>query len=301
MVLISEKMPSNHFPSIWLGDFSCKAEYDSESENLRSTFQVYDWLDDRILYSRHPFAFHAYCAACDKVTPMRIRWDGLRNGSSHPAWTETAVCDTCGLNSRMRALICYIKTRVNLNLIRRAYIAEAVTPSYHILDTLVSELVASEYLNSELKGGEMVSIPNLEKPIRHEDLTSLSFADGEFELAITQDVFEHIPNYTKAFSELARILSSNGSLVFTIPFFPNLATTCIRAKVGLNGIEHILPPEIHGNPVSKDGSLCFQNFGWDILTDLRNVGFSKSFASLYWGPSQGHLGSPFFIFSATKT
>jgi len=65
-------------------------------------------------------------------------------------------------------------------------------------------------------------------------------------------------------------------------------------------VVNLLPPEIHGNPISKNGSLCFQNFGWDILDELRGNGFINAKASLYWGPWQGHLGFPFFVFNAIK-
>lgn len=138
--------------------------------------------------------------------------------------------------------------------------------------------------------------------IRHEDLTNLSFASNTMDLMITLDVFEHIPNFRKAFSEAHRILTPRGQLVFTIPFFFDAETTRIRASLDENGtVVHHLPAEIHGNPLSNEGSLCFQNFGWDILSELENVGFSESKACLYWGPWQGHLGFPFFVFSVVKS
>jgi SAM-dependent methyltransferase len=288
------------YPSIWIGDYSSKADFDINLENINAASVVYDWMDDRILFSRHPFDYNAYCAVCDCVQLMNVRWDGLSNGSAFPAWTETVVCHHCGLNSRMRALYYYVKTRINRSLVRKAYIAEAITGSYNYLSCLLPELVGTEYIDKNLKPGEFALVPYCEKPIQHEDLTSLSFADGKFDLVITQDVFEHISNYQKSFKEIARVLSSNGSLIFTIPFFSDLSTTRVRAKVTNTGIEHIMPPEIHGNPVSQAGSLCYQNFGWDILEDLRNSGFSEAFASMYWGPWQGHMGRPFFVFCATK-
>jgi len=75
----------------------------------------------------------------------------------------------------------------------------------------------------------------------------------------------------------------------------------VRARLDAKGeVEHLLPPEIHGNPISGEGSLCFQNFGWDILDTLRASGFSKASAHLYWAPWLGHLGLAMFIFSAQK-
>jgi hypothetical protein len=86
--------------------------------------------------------------------------------------------------------------------------------------------------------------------------------------------------------------------VFTIPFFPEAMHTEPRASVDSDGtVTHLLPPEIHGNPLG-DGSLCFRHFGWDVLDDLRDAGFALAAAHAYWGPWQGHLGFPFFVFEA---
>jgi hypothetical protein len=291
------------FPSVWRGDFRSKAEYDAASGGLGPASQVFDWLDDRVLHSRHPFSYRAYCAVCEAVTPMRVGWEFAGSGgqaSVNPAWTETAGCERCGLNSRMRALIDFLKTRSDLSAVRRAYAAEQTTPSFRVLQQLLPSLVGSEYLGPDHKSGETLTYWRKFHRVRHEDLTALSAGDAEFDIAITQDVFEHVPDYRRAFAELARVLSAQGTLVFTIPFFAELAETRVRATVGAEGVKHLLPPEIHGNPVSSEGSLCFQNFGWDILDDLRGAGFADAFAALYWGPWQGHLGFPFFVFSASK-
>lgn len=294
------------FPSIWLGDFRSKAEWDSWSPQFNAALSVYDWIDDHLLYSRHPFSFPAYCSACEKVTKMRIDWmfgaGDITTPSVHPAWTETSLCSECGLNSRMRALWDFLKTRRKLERHQRVYIAEQLTTFYRKLKRKISSLVGSEYLGPDYKSGTIVVSLKWRGKIRHEDLRALSFADGTFDLVITQDVFEHIFEYKKAFTEIRRVLAPGGVLVFTIPFFWNSEHTVTRASVGERGeIIHHLPPEIHRNPTSSAGSLCFQNFGWDILSSLREAGFADAAAHLYWGPWQGHLGFPFFVFSASKS
>lgn len=299
-------MKSRFFPSIWVGDFRSKAEYDNWSAALTAASSVYDWIDDRLLFSRHPFSYPAYCSVCERVTEIRIDWTFGAGGnlcaSIHPAWTETALCVRCSLNSRMRALVDFLKTRCDLSAVQGAYIAEQITPLYRRLKRIIPSLLGSEYLSPAYKSGTIVMDWRRLCRIRHEDLTALSFRDGEFDLAITLDIFEHIPDYRKAFAELWRVLAPGGRLVFTIPFFYNQEITLIRASVGSDGhIVHHLPPEIHGNPLGGEGSLCFQHFGWDILSNLRAAGFSDAVAHLYWGPWQGHLGFPFFVFSASKS
>jgi len=300
-----ENYMSETLPSVWLGDFHSKSEFDSKFSNEKNTFEIFDWIDNRMLQSRHPFTYPAYCVVCEKTTKMRISWmyGGWSNmtESIHPAWTETGVCESCGLNSRMRALYDFLKNRIHIETDMRAYIAEEVTPFFRKLKSVLPKLMGSEFIGPNIQSGKKVPSGKFLKRIRHEDLTNLSFENNSFDLMITLDVFEHIPNFQSAFQESYRILDSNGLLVFTIPFFFDRENTTIRATIDHKGeINHILPPEIHGNPVSKEGSLCFQNFGWDILDSLRQAGFKEAKASLYWAPWQGHLGYPFFVFSALK-
>lgn len=297
------RMSREWLPSIWRGDFRSGPACAEAMHAGSDAFSVYDWIDDRLLISRNPFSYPAYCAACVAVRPMQAGWThgGVNaSGSVHPAWTETMFCSGCGQNSRMRAVSDFLTTRVELNLVRDAYIAEQTTPSFAYLQRCVANLIGSEYLGPQYDPGEFVTLGEEAQNVRHEDLTALSFPDKQFDLVVTQDVFEHVPDYRRAFAEVVRVLRPGGRLVFTIPFFTELERTRIRARMTPDGVEHLLPPEIHGNPVSAEGSLCFQNFGWDIIDELRSAGFADAFATMYWGPWQGHLGFPFFVFSATK-
>jgi len=293
------------FQSIWLSDFQTKSQFDLEVNQIKNTFSVFDWIEDRIITSRHPFFYPAYCEVCGQVTEMKINWmyGGWSNltESIHPAWTETGICNNCGLNSRMRALFDFLINCLDINAKTKTYIAEEVTPFYKQLKRIVQNLEGSEFLDQRYPSGKLVSQGIFYKGIHHQDLTNLSFPSSSFDLMITLDVFEHIPDFRKAFDESYRILSPDGYLVFTIPFSFDKVKTVIRATIDKeNNINHLLPPEIHGNPVSNNGSLCYQNFGWDILDELKLVGFKNTKASLYWGPWKGHLGYPFFVFSAEK-
>lgn len=296
MVFASGSLP---LPSPWIAEFASQADYEALAPRWAEAFKAMDAIDDRVLCSRHPFQHPAYCAACERVTAMRVDWlfgGAAGAGSVAPAWTETAACPECGLNSRMRALIDWLRRSGVAETAREVYLAEQTTASYRLLQGWFPRLVGSEYLGPEIPRGARRQVGG--QTVRHEDLTALTWPDRSFDLVVTQDVFEHIPDYRAAFREIARVLRPAGRLVFTIPFFYDLATTRIRARLAADGIEHLLPPEIHGNPVSAEGSLCFQNFGWDILDDLRASGFRQARAALYWGPWQGHLGGPFFVFHA---
>lgn len=55
---------------------------------------------------------------------------------------------------------------------------------------------------------------------------------------------------------------------------------------------HLLPPQMHYNPISRQGSLVFCDFGWELLAHCRAVGFADSALMLYWSLAEGHLGIP---------
>lgn len=288
----------SYLPSIWLAEFACEADWKNAPTSLKDSLAVMDCVDDRMLSSRHPFEFRGWCAVCDSISSLQVTWHyaGNREGSVNPAWTETAVCRSCKLNSRMRALYRFLIDRCTTNLRGRTYVAEQVTRFYKILRSRAADIVGSEYVGSgtELGGRKLLG----RQLVRNEDLTQLTFDSGSFDLVVTQDVFEHVPSYTKAFLECYRVLKPKGQLVFSIPFFPELAVTRVRAELSQTGeVTHILEPEYHGNPLGQ-GSLCFQNFGWDLLDSLREAGFSHAEATMYWGPWSGHLGCPAFIFRA---
>lgn len=51
------------------------------------------------------------------------------------------------------------------------------------------------------------------------DVKNLNFSDGCFDLVLCLDVFEHIDDDYKAFSEIKRVLKKDGFLIFSIPAF----------------------------------------------------------------------------------
>jgi hypothetical protein len=64
-------------------------------------------------------------------------------------------------------------------------------------------------------------------------------------------------------------------------------------------VEHLEPPEYHGDPVNPEaGVLCFQHFGWRLLDDLREAGFRTAGARLVWSYPHGILGANQVFFEA---
>lgn len=179
----------------------------------------------------------------------------------------------------------------------RVYVTEHVT---HLAGYLLGHypgVVTSEYLGTSFKPGEKNA-----KGIRHEDITALSFGNSEFDFVLSFDVLEHVPSYKDALSEFYRVLKPGGKLILTVPFVCSYPANLIRATVNFDGsINHILPPEYHGDPIHADqGILCFYHFGWELIENLIAKGFSDAGLSLNWSLQYGHIGGEQILIFATK-
>ncbi len=97
-------------------------------------------------------------------------------------------------------------------------------------------------------------------------------------------------------------MRDDGALLFTVPFRWSEQEHQVRARLLDNGqIEHLLPPEYHGNPVDPEGgALCYRYFGWSVLDELRAVGFREVEVWSYWSRFFAYLGDPQTVIVARK-
>jgi len=120
------------------------------------------------------------------------------------------------------------------------------------------ELAYSEY------GSEDPAIPS-------EDLARLSYRDGEFDLVLTSDTLEHVPELSRALGEIERVLKPGGRHIFTVPAVWDGRKTRRRAELDGGRVVHLRPPSYHGvwDAQSPD-RLVFHEFGEDALDYLQS-------------------------------
>jgi SAM-dependent methyltransferase len=233
-----------------------------------------------------PLVRDGMCHVCRKRTQFTYSTSNLR---------EDLVCGECNLINRLRASVWLFEVECRPRRGSAIYLTEQVTQLYAVLAHRYPGLQGSEYLGPGVALGEVAG------NVRNESLTALTFASGSFSYLLSFECFEHIPDYGQAFRECARVLRPGGRMVFSVPFLRDAETTLVRAKIGPGGeIEHILEPEYHGDPLSNAGCLCYQHFGWDILDSLREAGFSRAWACVYWSQRFAYLGGEQIQFVAVR-
>ena len=253
-----------------------------------------------------------WCDACESITTFHSDWliseyslrhqTYLFNAAAYRDWygkviwfRDRLVCERCRLNNRHRGIF-FTAKRLGLNLSGlQVCVYEQITPFYQALLKINPRVSGSEYLGPDIQKGAVVN------GIRHEDAMGLSYQADSFDLLISNDVFEHVPDLQKSLREAWRVLKPGGVLIFSIPLDLSRDQSRIRAVLRNGVVEHLLDPEYHGNPLSEKGSLVFTDCGWDVIDRSRDAGFNDAFMFYYYVPGHGLLGGGLqFAFVAVK-
>jgi SAM-dependent methyltransferase len=284
-------------PKLEIDRFSSIEEYREHSERMKHEIAAQERLELGMIPEgvTDGFWITAYCAVCGSWTRLLVdhRFSDPREagGRPFPNWRETLSCMGCGLNNRMRASLQLFREYVRPSPQASVYMTEQVTPLFARVLADYPNTVGSEFLGDGTTAGSVNS-----SGACHEDLTRLTFGDEQFDFLLSFEVLEHVPDYAAALGECARVLKPGGTMVVTVPFHGGPSTT-VRARIGPGGVEHILPPEYHGDPVNSEGCLCFYHYGWDFLDAIREAGFREASACFVYSRPLGYLlrGTPFLI------
>ena len=189
---------------------------------------------------------------------------------------EGIVCGKCGSSIRARQLAEVIVAELNARLGCRHGSLAALCRSGAAATLQVAEINSAGSLHQFLKllPGLRFSEYGSEDPaIPSEDLLALSYDSGTFDLVVTSETLEHVPDFDAALGEIRRVLKPDGQHIFTVPVVWDRVTR-IRASIRDGEIVEHLPPSYHGVP--KEGRqdfLVFYEFGGDVVETVRRAGF----------------------------
>lgn len=101
--------------------------------------------------------------------------------------------------------------------------------------------------------------------VRDGDALRLSYSDGVFDLVLSPETLEHVPDAPKDIAEMYRVLKPGGTLICTVSLIMN-RKTLVRALVHDGELMHMPPASFHGDQVAKNSDhLAFYEFGGDFL------------------------------------
>lgn len=254
-----------------------------------------------------PTLYKRYCRVCGarsrRGRPWKLAQELVDGWQIDARWTrmierrEGLGCNVCGSVSRFRYLARVIMEELGAPdpgcgsfsdyadsaHFKQLRVAEVNgCGALHAYLSLNPELAYSEY------GSEDPAVPS-------EDLARLSYSDSEFDLVLTSDTLEHVPDLPGALEEIERVLKPGGRHIFTVPVVWDGRKTRQRAVVEGDRIVHRYPPSYHGEwSAQSPDRLVFHEFGDDALDYLRTPGTGITVRQ--------HPGNPAIsVFVAVKT
>lgn len=233
-----------------------------------------------------------WCVACERVAPLTV-FGGAMLGP-YINLREGMVCQHCGINARSR-LLYYAATQAFPDADARLALLEHFSPLSALARRRWPELITSEFMHAGGAPGATLTrtlADGREASARHEDLLRLSFADASLDGIVHNDVLEHVPDAAIALRECRRVLRPGGRALFTMPWFPWVERTRVRGRLRADGtLEELLPTELHGDGLRKDGVYTYYNFGADLEGMLAAAGFARARFGACYAPSLGFLSN----------
>ena len=193
---------------------------------------------------------------------------------------EGAACRCCGSSRRAERLAIVLTDEISrASGIRSTSLAAAVKTcptNYRVAE--INAAGALHQFLTRIPGLSYSEYGSFDVTTPSESLADLSYGDSEFDLVVTSETLEHIPDVDLALKEILRVLKPGGAHIFTVPILLDRMTRQ-RASVQ-NGvlIEH-LPPSYHGSYAERhDDQIVFHEFGRDFPERVRAAG--STFRSL---------------------
>ncbi len=244
----------------------------------------------------------ATCVVCGKFGPMLVRqrviprklvelWGVPPRVTAALARRESSHCASCGSTLRVRRIAAVILKSFPISAPPApARSIREWTRSPQAAQLRIAEINRIEGLHQELS-----SLPGFRASdyspgarraeivdgVRSEDLTALTYPNASFDLVLTSETLEHVPDLGAALREIARVLVPGGRHIFTVPLLPDVARTFARIVACADGTLEDRAPRIC-HPGGDVGYPVFTEFGADLTAILRQAGFD---VAVHFGPA----------------
>ena len=214
---------------------------------------------------------------------------------------ESGTCPHCGASNRQRQMAWILRRELGLAASGPLVIPEGVSvynveangPLHEALK-VHPQYQCSEYWGDKAEFGEVVD------GTRNEDLQALTFASASFDVVLSSDVLEHMPQPYRAHSEIHRVLKPGGRHIFTVPYGEAMIRDQVRASLIDGKVVHHHEAVFHGDPVRPgEGILVWTIFGLEMFVRLNEIGFETQFWRLH-EPAFGIIGPGADVFIAHK-
>lgn len=207
---------------------------------------------------------------------------------------ESMFCAFCGSSYRLRALakalVIAVAPKKNLSL--SASIAAGDFENFKIAE--INSCGVLHDILEKAPGLEYSEYRPLDDKVPHQDLMSLTYLDDSFDIVLTSDTLEHVPDPSKALKEIYRVLKPSGKHIFTVPIRLN-AKTKNRTIINDSGREiNKFKPSYHGS--GEPDYLVWNEFGVDFIEVIEQIGFLVRLFFL----NPINLKDPTVVFVATK-
>lgn len=182
---------------------------------------------------------------------------------------ESMHCSSCRCSARSRAHAKAILLALKLN---EKSLREAIAAK-ELNNKKIAEINSCGDLHNILQDIDGLSYSEYGPRainVRDEDLQNLTYGDESFDVVLTSDTFEHVPDYIKAFHEVYRVLRPGGYHIFTVPVIFSRKNRR-RIKLETGNIVPVMDGSYHG--AGESDNLVCTEFGIDLLDDLKKVGF----------------------------
>ena len=202
------------------------------------------------------------------LTPQWARWFDEREGS---------CCVRCGSSRRSAQLASAIVRTINASVGTSASCLSALFRDRRARDLAIAEINSAGNLHRYLarcRGLRYSEFGSRDAGIGSEDLTRLSYADESFDLVITSDTLEHVPERRScAARDAARAQARRGACLHDAG--GQRPTDAPARRAARQPARAPVPPSYHGAPGTRASDfLVFHEFGADFTERCRAAGFA---------------------------